>query len=105
MINARFRKNNGLYTGFTVSGHAGGYSDSGVDLICASVSSAAYMAVNTITEVILCDIDCEERDGYMRVDVTGNGEKAKTASVMIAGLRLHLHELAKTYPEFIILEE
>ncbi len=105
MIIARFRESGGLYAGYTVTGHAGGCSDSGVDLICAAVSSAAYMTVNTVTDVIFCEADCEDSEGYMRVDVTGSGEKAALASAVIAGLRLHLQELQKTYPDFITLEE
>ena len=38
------RKNNGRYTGFTCSGHAG-YADSGSDIVCASVS---VLVINTI---------------------------------------------------------
>ncbi len=105
MIIARFRSKGGLYTGYTVSGHAGGSANAENNLICAAVSSAAYMTVNTITDVIFCEADCEDRDGYMRVDVTGAGERAEAASTVIAGLRLHLKELADTYPGFITLEE
>lgn len=104
MIKAVFRRQGRRLTGFTVSGHAGD-EEEGRNLICAAVSSAVYMTVNTVTEIIGCEIDCEEADGYMDVDLSRRDLKSRDASVVIDGLRLHLEELSKTYPDFITLEE
>ena len=51
MIRATFYKKGNKSCGFEISGHSG-YAEQGSDIICASVSSAAYMAVNTVTEII-----------------------------------------------------
>ena len=84
----------GLY-GFEISGHGTESCDDELGkLVCASVSSAAYMAANTITDII-CDsagIDCS--DGEMYVTVSKPSDK--TVAVL-EGLRLHLTELSKQY--------
>ncbi len=49
MIKAVFYKDNGRLSGFSVSGHAG-YGTRGNDVACASVSSAAQLVCNTVTE-------------------------------------------------------
>ena len=36
---------------FTIKGHSG-FSEEGSDIVCAAVSSAAIMSVNTITEIL-----------------------------------------------------
>ena len=56
--------------GFRVSGHTG---VRGKSIVCAAVSSACYMAANTITEIIGAAADVSEDDGYMRVIVNKKG--------------------------------
>ena len=51
MITVQFYSQAGLLTGFSLDGHAG-RGEEGEDLLCASVSSAAYMTANTITDVM-----------------------------------------------------
>ena len=36
---------------FTVKGHSGS-ANAGEDIVCAAVSSAVYMAANTVTEIL-----------------------------------------------------
>ena len=50
--------------GFEISGHAGG--NAGRDIVCAAVSSAVYMAANTVTEIIKVRADISEQDGYLK---------------------------------------
>jgi len=79
--------------GFMVSGHTG---TSGRSIVCAAVSSACYMAANTITEILCAHAEVSERDGYMSVIVADDDiPKAKT---ILAGLGLHLRQLAEQYP-------
>ena len=68
MINAKFFKSGDLYTGFCVEGHSGS-AESGQDIICAFVSSACYMAANTITEVIKLSATAEQSDGYLSLSI------------------------------------
>ena len=49
MIKAVFYKKNGGLSGFSLSGHAG-WGESGSDVVCASVSSAAELVCNTVTD-------------------------------------------------------
>lgn len=97
MIRATFYIRNNQPCGFVIDGHSG-YAECGQDIICAAVSSAAYMTVNTITEIIGIDIDADIEDGYMKIML---GSTSKAATDILKGLQLHLSELAKDNPDFI----
>lgn len=97
MIRATFYIRNNQPEGFVIDGHSG-YADAGHDIICAAVSSAAYMAVNTITEIIGTDIEADVDDGYMKIML---GSPSAAATDMLKGLQLHLTELSKDNPDFI----
>ena len=79
---------------FTVTGHAGA-GDAGEDVVCAAVSSAAYMAANTVTEILGTEAEADVRDGYMRFSFGGS----KAAADIVRGLRLHLLSLQEQYPD------
>lgn len=51
MIKAVFAVKGEKFIGFTVKGHSG-YAESGNDIICAGVSSALMLTVNTITVLV-----------------------------------------------------
>lgn len=97
MIRVKFLVGNRQLMGFQISGHAG-FAESGKDIICAAVSSAAYMTANTITDVIGANADAAEGDGAMTVTLNKPDERAET---VLKGLELHLTELSKQYPENI----
>ncbi len=99
MIKVRFSVGNRQLKGFEISGHAM-YAESGSDIVCASVSSAAYMAANTITDVIGADADVAAGDGTMSVTLNQPNEQAQA---VLRGLELHLTELSKQYPQNIKL--
>ena len=82
--------------GFRVSGHTG---VRGKSIVCAAVSSACYMAANTITEIIGAAADVSEDNGYMRV-IVKDGDIPKSETIL-KGLRLHLEQLAIQYPKQI----
>jgi hypothetical protein len=94
MIKINFIKENGLISGFECKGHSMS-AESGQDIICAAVSSACYMAANTVTEIIALDADASATDGYMRLDIKSSRKKAQD---ILNGLYLHLTELEKQYP-------
>ncbi len=87
---------NGL-CGFEVKGHAM-QGDEGEDIICAFVSSACLMTANTITEVIGLDADASAEKGFLKLMILENATKA---SDVLKGLKLHLTELQKDYPQNI----
>ena len=74
------------------------FAESGSDVVCAAVSSAAYMAANTLTEIVGAKADASAQDGMMRVILIQPDEQTET---VLRGLELHLTELSKQYPENI----
>lgn len=95
MIKAEFSIR-GADASFTVSGHSGS-AESGRDILCAAVSSAAFMAANTITEILGVDASAEADDGYMNVSFVNS----EAAADIVRGLRLHLEQLSRQYPQFV----
>lgn len=68
MIKAVFAVKGEKFIGFTVKGHSG-YAESGNDIICAGVSSALMLTVNTITDFfsVAADMDIRpDKDGYAK---------------------------------------
>ena len=98
MIAVRFFSADGgaVLTEFRVSGHTG---VSGESVVCAAVSSACYMAANTITDVLGVDARIRVKDGYMRV--AASGDDLPKVQTVLRGLRLHLEQLAGQYPDQI----
>ena len=74
------------------------FAENGSDVVCAAVSSAAYMAANTLTEIVGAKADASAQDGMMRVILIQPDEQTET---VLRGLELHLTELSKQYPENI----
>lgn len=97
MIRISFFKNGNFLTGFESKGHSN-TAEYGNDVLCAFVSSACYMAANTVTEVMGLNADARQADGYMRLEVK---ELQSSAQDILNGLKLHLTELEKDYPESI----
>ena len=97
MIKARFFTEDNLICGYEISGHSGS-AESGQDIICAFVSSAAYMAANTLTEIVGSEIEAEIDDGFMKITVISDLSEAQQ---ILEGLRLHLGSLAGDYPDNI----
>ena len=81
--------------GFEVSGHS---TKSGDDTegkaVCAAVSSAVYMAANTVTEIIGDECKAVVDDALMRIEVKNPSSSTVT---VLKGLKLHLNELSKQY--------
>lgn len=91
-----FTEPDGELVGFRISGHNG---EAGQDIICSAVSSSAYMAANTITDVIKADARVTVEDGYMLVMVSS--KEAKSCRVVLAGFKLHMLGLEEQYPQNI----
>ncbi|HEX3017733.1 MAG TPA: ribosomal-processing cysteine protease Prp [Caproicibacter sp.] len=102
MIRAEFFTKNGQPNGFRVSGHSGS-SEAGTDIICAAVSSAAYMAANTITDVIGVPAEISVEDGLMLLKIPA--EAADSCGALLQGFRLHMAALKEQYPKNIELTD
>ena len=98
MTKATFYFDGNVPYGFLISGHSG-FAENGEDIVCASVSSAAYMVANTITEILKVNAEIEVNDGRMKLIV--NEEHRHIAKDILLGLKLHLEGLEEQYPEFL----
>lgn len=101
MTTVRFFCNGDLISGFEISGHTD-FADEGQDIVCSAVSSAAYMAANTILEVQGIDAKAEEKDGYMKLLIPE--DRISDASVILDGMYLHMKEIAGQYPDYLKVE-
>ena len=98
MTKVDFLLHDGLITGFTITDHAE-YGEEGSDILCAAISSAAYMTVNTITDILGIVVGVEVKDGYMEVKL--EEEDAPKAKTILDGFQLHIQGLKEGYDEFI----
>ena len=99
MTRVKFLSNKESLYGFEIKGHSSvDCDDQDGKLVCAAVSSAAYMTANTITEIIGdgCQIDVD--DALMRVEVIN---PSQNTIAVLTGLKLHLTELSKQYSKRI----
>ncbi len=94
MITVTFFRS-GSFSGYEFSGHSD-YAESGSDIVCAAVSSAAYLTANYITDSYGIDADVTVEDGYMKLTVN-NAE----ASILIEGLYRHMLQLEEQYEKEI----
>ena len=99
MIQVRFYTDREQLTGFRISGHAGAGA-AGEDIVCAAVSSAAYMTANTITDILHIPAHITVEDGLMEMTISHGVEASQT---VLSGLRLHLQALQDQYPKRIQL--
>ena len=99
MIRIVFFSKGNRINGFHLSGHSG-YAECGADIVCAAVSSAAYMTANTITEILHLEPEIKVADGDMQLKLKTITDADKAADIL-NGFRLHTEELREQYPDFI----
>ena len=83
--------------GFLIKEHSG-YDEEGYDIVCASISSAAYLTANTLTEIVGAKADVKVGEANFRFILR---DKLEEAQSHLKGLRLHLESLAGDYDEYI----
>ncbi|MPN58400.1 hypothetical protein SDC9_206105 [bioreactor metagenome] len=98
MVTVTLVRGGGVMRGFRVKGHAG-FAASGTDIVCAAVSSAAYLTANTVTDVLGIDAKPTVSDSRMELMLTK--PQAELAQTTLQGFALHMRELAKTFPQNI----
>ena len=101
MTTAKFLFSDEVVVSFELSGHSG-YAEEGEDIVCSAVSSAVYMAANTIIEIMKLNPEAEVRDGYLKIQM--DLDDARKSKVITDGLYLHLSELQGQYPNNLKLE-
>lgn len=94
MITAKFVYSGDIITGFSVSGHSGS-AEIGKDIICSAVSSASYMTVNTLTEIMLLNPEIIEKDGFLGIRLSKDEAAAvfTTLNNKITCVSILLHQL------------
>ena len=93
MTKIKFFQDNGKLTGFEISGHStDSYTDFSGKLFCSAISSAVYLAANTLLEIVKADANTVVRDGYFLFELKSDFDASQT---VLRGLELHLKELAK----------
>ncbi|MCC8130522.1 MAG: ribosomal-processing cysteine protease Prp [Oscillospiraceae bacterium] len=98
MITALFKVSEaGSYKGFSVSGHSG-YSEAGSDIVCAAVSSAVMLTVNSCIDGFDVNAEPEVIDDTVKFIVNKPSENADR---LIGSLREHLEALSEEYPDNI----
>lgn len=98
MIKVTFFGTDPVY-GFHIMGHSD-MNPKGPEILCAAVSSAAYMTANTVTDVIGIKPVLLDKDGNMYLKVKTDSE-AERCRDLFDGLRLHLRTIAKQYPKYL----
>lgn len=94
-----FTTSAGELVGFRVKGHAG-TGPKGSDIVCAAVSSAAYMVANTITEVIHAQANAfvDELSG---MDLRVAAKDIGRCRDILSGFKVHAIALGEQYPKNI----
>ena len=98
MIKVRFFGSAPIY-GFHITGHSD-MNPGGPEILCAAVSSAAYMTANTVTDVMGLEPVLLNRGGSMFLKVKTDSE-AERCRDLFGGLKLHLSSLAEQYPKYL----
>ena len=93
-----FTAKDGGLNGFQIKGHSGSAA-SGEDIVCAAVSSAAYLTANTITEILHAAASVFVDDGEMALRLPK--KSVSQCGDLLEGLKLHLLSLEEQYPENI----
>ena len=100
MINVDFLVDNqGSILGFQISGHSG-FSEFGSDIVCAAVSSAAFMTANTITDILKINAETfVDNSGKLFFKI--KNEIPISCKDILLGFKLHMISLEEMYPENI----
>ena len=99
MIRVRFYTEGEELSGFRITGHAGAGA-AGEDIVCAAVSSVAYMTANTVTDVLNVPAAITVEEGLMDLRLTEGLSECRT---LLCGFLMHMQALQEEYPTRIQL--
>ncbi len=101
-----FRNESRQIVRFTVSGHAG-FAEYGADIVCASVTTAAFTALNGLTDIAKIDADFSVREGYLdcRLPEKLSERKREDADLLLESMVLSFQNLEEQYGKFVELQE
>lgn len=93
MLKCVFYKNDGSFSGFRISGHAGYETENG-DVVCAAVSSSTMLVCNTITDYFKVKADVEVLENQITLLLK---EKNKSAGQLLESFYTHIEMIAQDY--------
>lgn len=101
-----FRNKLGNIVRFECSGHSG-YAEEGSDIVCASVTSVIYAAMNGIENVLGISFGYEQSDGYIFCVMPNDLSEIETKhiNILLESMFLFLKELENQYPDNISVSE
>ena len=95
MTSVKFLVDKKVIYGFEINGHSSvNCEDEFGKIVCAAVSSAAYLTANTVTEIIGDHAETFVDDAQMFFKVINPSDKSLA---VLRGLKLHLEELSNQY--------
>lgn len=99
MITAKMHTDaKGLYTGFTISGHADGYEGDGeYDLICAAVSAITLTIAVGLQDVLHLPGSFDSKSGFLDVDISSHVDEK--SQVLIETMVHGLKSIQAQYPD------
>ncbi len=85
--------------GFEIRGHSG-YAEAGSDIVCAAVSSAAYLTANTVMDVLhVSPVQLRVEEGNMLFRIAE--KDGPVCRDVLTGLKLHCLQLEEQYSEYL----
>lgn len=97
MIKVSIEKKNDLIEKVIIQGHSG-YSESGSDIVCASVSSISITSVNAILKIDEKAIFYKQDEGFLEI---GINKHDKTIDLLLENMIELLEELASNYSKYV----
>ena len=97
MIKVNIEKKNDLINKVVIQGHSG-YSESGSDIVCASVSSISSTSVNAILKVNEKAIFYKQDEGFLEIVIN---EHDKIIELLLENMIELLEELSSNYSKYI----
>lgn len=101
-----YKQKNGRIVKYVISGHTD-FAESGSDVLCAAISTAATMTLNAILEVAKIPVGYEVRDAYIECilpESLGESDYEK-CELLINSMLLALNDLKDQYEKHITITE
>ena len=101
-----FRDTSGNIVRIECSGHSG-YADEGSDIVCASVTSVIYAALNGIENVLHIPFGYEAGDGYILAVLPDDLDdtQIKHTNILLESMYQFLIQLSQQYPDNVSVSE
>ena len=92
------RDEDGLYKGFTLSGHAEGYEgDAEYDLVCAAVSAVTLTTALGLKDVLHLEGTFDSHSGFLDVDISSS--RNEKSQILIETMLCGLKSIQGMYPD------